>query len=289
MMISSYESVRVSSMTSYIEISIDRDITAPEDFREELAAIKSSKEGDVIHITINTAGGRLDTTSAILSAMRGSKAHIITEAVGTVASAGTLIFLAGDEFKINQDLDFMAHTASGGMGGKSNNIVEQALHQQKSIQNMFTYAYQHFLSDSEIESMLNGADYWMEAEEVAERLKSRAAIREKMEAEASGIDLNLSREDFEKWNKARLVSFICDEDYQDSDWDKKVGVTSKDLERSSICRVLLDEALSDPLSETGLCVKNILKDVADYGSIKYSHNIGLIKLYEKVKHLLEVK
>jgi ATP-dependent protease ClpP protease subunit len=286
-MISSYESVKISSMTSYIEVNIDRDITAPEDFREEIAAIRGSKEGDVIHMTINTGGGRLDTTSAILSAMRSTKAHIITEAVGTVASAGTLLFLAGDEFKINQDLDFMAHTASGGMGGKSNNVVEQALHQQKSIQNMFTSAYQHFLTDSEIESMLNGADYWMEAEEVADRLKSRAVIREQIEAEAAGIDLNLSREDFEKWTKARLVSFICDEDYQDSDWDKsKKGVTEEELS-ITVPDELLEEALANPSSETGNNVKEVLKEVAVVANIRVAHNIGLIKLYDKVKHLLE--
>lgn len=283
----SYEAVKVSNLNSYIEILIDRDITAPEDFREEISAIRSSKEGDIVHIVINTGGGSLDTASALLSAMRGTRAHIITEAVGTVASAGTLIFLAGNEFRVSQELSFMLHTASYGTGGKSNNVVEQVLHYEKGTRALVTSAYQNFLSLDEIEDLLSGGDFWMDAEEVVERLKARAELRLKLETEESGVNLNFERKDIEKWTKPRLVSFICDEDYQDAKWETKnppIMVMDNDIDLSA---EMLSEALANPSQYPAGLVIDKLKKLAKSNKIKVPSNIGLVKLYDKVKHLLE--
>lgn len=294
MISSGYDSVRVSSMTSYIEVSIDRDITAPEDFREEIAAIRSGKEGDVIFITLNTGGGRLDTANAILSAMRYSKAHIITEAVGCVASAGTCIFLAGDECRVRQDVEFMIHTASYGYGGKANNVAEYVAHQQKAVNAFVTKNYEHFLTEEEIEKVITGSDYWMGADELILRLNNRAATLQAFALEAaskaSGVKLDVGREDVEKWTKARLVSFICDESYRDADWGTKKPIPSFDIVEEIKAPILgedLAEALVNPSSVIAEEVKIKLKVLAKEASISYPHNIGIMKLYEKVKHLLE--
>jgi ATP-dependent protease ClpP protease subunit len=261
-------SVQVSSMSSYIEISIDRDITAPSDFREEISAIRAAKESDVIHICITTDGGRLDTAHAIISAMRQSPAHIICEAVGTVASAGTIIFLSGDEFRVNPHVEFMVHTSSSTYGGKTNNLSEYITHQQKSIRSLVEDCYKHFLSDDEIESVLSGTDYWMDSDEVVKRLEDRTTAM-KINSE------EITREELESWPHERLVSFIYDESYLDGDWEG----TDKEWKPTKVTLSIDDiETTQDIL---------ILKAAADSFDIKYQHNIKLETLRNKILKFLE--
>ena len=47
----------VEPMTHRYIINLDRPITAPSDFQEEILTINSAMEGDVVHIYINSEGG----------------------------------------------------------------------------------------------------------------------------------------------------------------------------------------------------------------------------------------
>jgi len=263
-------SVQVTPMSSYIEISIDRDITAPEDFREEIGAIRSAKEGDVVHISITCDGGRLDTAHAIISAMNQCHAHIICEAVGTVASAGTMIFLSGHEFRVNDHLEFMVHTSSSGNYGKTNNLAEYIVHQQKSIGRLVRGVYKHFLTEDEIESVLSGTDYYFDSDDVCTRLEARAAATSP-EDEAPEI----TREQLQSWPHERLVSFIYDEDYTDEVWE----CTHEKLEESSV-----DVGIDDIMTTQDL---SVLKSAAVSLDIKYPHNIKLETLRQKIINYLD--
>lgn len=252
-------SVQVSTISSYIEISIDRDITEPEDFRDEIAAIRSAKESDVLHITVNTGGGSLDTAMAIIAAMRQSKAHIICEAVGTVASAGTLIFLAGHEFRVNDGVEYMMHTASFRYGGKANNVAEYVNFQQNVVRKMVESSYKNFLTQDEIEKLLSGTDFWMDSEEVCRRLQLRQEALEKEQ----GVD-EITREELESWSHERLVSFIYDEDYSDEVWESQQPVPT---------------SLDDITSTLDM---SVLRDAANDLGLKFPHNIKLETLRSKI-------
>jgi ATP-dependent protease ClpP protease subunit len=53
----------------------------------------------------------------IAAAIKHSKAKVIGQLSGTVASAGTLITMACDEIVVTPHLSFMIHNYSGGMAG----------------------------------------------------------------------------------------------------------------------------------------------------------------------------
>ena len=263
-------SVQVTPMSSYIEISIDRDITSPEDFREEICAIRSAKEGDVVLITLNCGGGQIDTAMAIIAAMNQCPAHIICEAVGTVASAATLIFLNGHEYRVNDGIEWMQHTASYSYGGKANNIAEFVTFQQKIVRNMVEKSYKHFLTDDEIEKLLAGADYWMDSEDVCTRLEARAAA---MSPEDGSPEI--TREQLQSWSHERLVSFIYDEDYTDEAWE----CAYKNLDELKV-----DVGIDDIMTTQDL---SVLKSAAASLDIKYSHNIKLETLRQKIINYLD--
>ena len=77
-------------------IRINREIGEPNEWVDEISTIQNATPNDVLHITINSPGGSLYTTTEILSAMAQTQAHIVTEITGECCSAATLIFLAGD-------------------------------------------------------------------------------------------------------------------------------------------------------------------------------------------------
>ena len=253
-------SVSVSGMGgSYIEIELDRDITNPADFRDELSAIRKAQESDIVHIRVTTMGGSLETGIAFLAAMRQTQAHIITEVVGSANSCGSLIFLSGDEFRINDHTELMIHTSSFGYAGKSNNVSEYVSFQQEAITKLMYDVYKHFLTDEEIELALSGKDYWFHSEQVAERLQ----LRKEAYVLEDVAELDTEKEVMSQWPKEQLLSFLFDEDYDESSW--------VDLEENT------EEQYLD-----------MLKATADDNGIKYSWNIGTEKLYDKVKHLLTV-
>jgi ATP-dependent protease ClpP protease subunit len=66
---------------------------------------------------LNTPGGVVDTAFMIAAAIKHSKAKVIGQLSGTVASAGTLITMACDEIVVTPHLSFMIHNYSGGMAG----------------------------------------------------------------------------------------------------------------------------------------------------------------------------
>ena len=90
-------------------IRINREIGEPNEWVDEISTIQNATPNDVLHITINSPGGSLYTTTEILSAMAQTQAHIVTEITGECCSAATLIFLAGHEYVISDDATWMSY------------------------------------------------------------------------------------------------------------------------------------------------------------------------------------
>lgn len=155
--------------TEYI-IRLDRELTEPSHFQEEIATIEAAGESDLISIKINSVGGQINTALAIINAMNKSPAFTRCEVVGEACSAATMIFLNGDEKIINPLSSFMIHTASYGYGGKENNVRQYVEHQTKAVEDLLHKIYKGFLTDEEIQSVIDGKDFWFSADEVEKRL-----------------------------------------------------------------------------------------------------------------------
>ena len=183
MMPSFSKRVEIYPIARRIVIRINSPIGEPMEWSEEVSAIQTATENDIIHIYINSPGGNLFTTTELLSAMLQSKAHIITEITGEACSAGMLLFLAGHEFMVSDDASAMCHGASYGAYGTQGQVHDNVMHSTKHLTKLAYKYYKGFLETDEIERLLEGKEYWMEAEEIIERLEKRADYWEKKLAE----------------------------------------------------------------------------------------------------------
>ena len=98
---------------AYITDTIDE----PSCYNELCFKLKTASPAEIFTLVINTPGGIIDSAVMLIDAIKASKARVIAEITGTVASAGTIITLACDEVKVADHTTFMIHNYSGGMHG----------------------------------------------------------------------------------------------------------------------------------------------------------------------------
>lgn len=144
-----------------------------EEYNEWFELIRNASENDIINIHINSPGGQLYTAIQFLRVLAESNAQIIGSVEGLCASAATLIFLACEQQQITSHSAFMFHNYSGGTIGKGHEMHSQIDFEKKWIESLSRDVYRNFLTTSEIDSMLEGKDFWMTSDEVWERLQKR--------------------------------------------------------------------------------------------------------------------
>lgn len=287
-------------------IRLDRDVSEPEDFQEELATIRAANQTDVVHILINSAGGYLSTAKAFLNTLAQTDAHIITEIEGEACSAATLIFLAGHEYRVSDDATFMAHTSSYGYGGKESNVRQYVEHQAKANDRLLRKYYKHFLSDKEIDEVIEGKDIWMDADEIMERLEKRQSA---MEDEHGVGDMNITpdtiKEVYDEGGIDGVLELFFGEDVakectdeasmepKESEVEKPIllfdngGMLSYNKSTGEFIldyediRSAVDHRLYSFLDEDDI------KELADGMEIKYAHNISIEKLSQRVKDFVD--
>lgn len=160
------QTLQVSVHHFYIISEIDE----ADCYLDMINVLKTAEQHDTVFIYLNTPGGNLYTAIQIISAIRQSSATVITCIEGMVASAGTLIFLAGHKHVVNPNCTFMIHNYSHGAWGKGNEVALRVKHSEHYFKKLATDMYGKFLTADEIEDVINGKDFWMESDEVLQRL-----------------------------------------------------------------------------------------------------------------------
>lgn len=173
---------------------LSESIGAAKDYVEMIQRIKSAGPHDVIYIYLNTPGGYINTGIQIISAMRISGAHIITVIEGEVSSLGTLIFLHGDEMIVHDHCLFMVHNHSSGQYGKGHEYLASAQATSKWFEELARDTYSGFMSELEINQMLDGKDFWMTSSEVRERLQTFVKHLEKKQKAREAEDKKAEEE-----------------------------------------------------------------------------------------------
>jgi ATP-dependent protease ClpP protease subunit len=186
-----------SMQVNHHVIRLNCDITAPEDFNEELNILHNMTENDSCEILINTGGGYLATAMEFLDAMSTCEGHIHTRITGSAHSAGSIIFLAGHSFSLGDFAEMLVHNGSNGAAGKTSDLFSQTDHDRKHHTRLFHAVYKDFLTAEEIDDVLRGIDLWLDKEQIEERLQRMVEIRQQeaeeqaeafIEAELDGCD-----------------------------------------------------------------------------------------------------
>ena len=260
-------------------VRLDRLLTEPSDFQEELYAIRSATENDVVHILINSVGGQDDTMKALLSAIQQSPAHIVTEIEGTCCSAATMVFLAGSEFIVSDDAEFMIHTSTFGTMGKENNVRQQVEFTAKSNARLMQKYYKDFLTDDEIQQCIDGKDFWMDADEIMQRLEVKiSAMQQELEGgELVEVAVEAESELVEEISKKKkdFVFIVDGVVHEIATKCFYSGITNLWYESfmgyfDSVIKISEDQG------------KGYLKTTAEVLGVKFSHNIGVQKLAERI-------
>lgn len=152
------------------------EISSPEDYVDWYETIRNTSETDIIKIHINSPGGNLFTAVQLMRVMAECEAKIITSVEGACMSAATMIFLCGHAFEISEHSMFMFHNYSGGTIGKGGEMYDNIMYERKWSDKFMRSVYDNFLTEGEIQSILENKDIWMAPEEVFKRLNKKEEL-----------------------------------------------------------------------------------------------------------------
>lgn len=160
----------VQMMKDSADIFIFGDICEEQWFEEDVTPtnlIAQIRDMDVpeIRVHINSYGGSVSAGWAIYSALRESKARIVTYADGFVASAANYPFLAGDERHASAVSAFFLHNVSTFAGGYAEDLRKAADDIEKMTEIGINAFVERAGMDRETVAKLMDEETWLTPEE----------------------------------------------------------------------------------------------------------------------------
>jgi ATP-dependent protease ClpP protease subunit len=163
----------VPHKTGIYRIEIDKTISTVGQFSNAIQILQMAKEGDEVEIHLQCPGGSVHATGALLHAMKKCEAPIHIIATGACHSAATMILLSGDSFELSEDFNALIHGGSLGSIGNLNEYHAEIAFLPEFINNIHRRIYEGFLTPEEIENLVKGQDFWLDANGWCERQKAR--------------------------------------------------------------------------------------------------------------------
>lgn len=172
-----YKTIRVNYTPSkFGEFSADLFdyINDPNQMSQIIEAMSVMEQGDLFKLRLSSGGGCLSTTDALVHAIRTCKGEVQITASGNIASAATLILLEAHSFELTSNFTALIHNGSlWGVGGTLSEFKTHSKFYSEQMEKLLREAYAGFLSGDEINALIAGKDFVMDAEEWVERHKQR--------------------------------------------------------------------------------------------------------------------
>lgn len=149
------------------------EITGPKQFTDVIECLQVATEEDTVLIHLSTPGGDIDATDTFLHALKGSRARVVFNASGGVHSAGTLILMHAKEIVFSTGFNALVHNGSVGFGCKFSDWESATEFTRKHMKKLFNETYEGFLTPKEIEELIAGKDFWLDADAFKKRLLKR--------------------------------------------------------------------------------------------------------------------
>ncbi len=176
-----------SSVGTRYDYYLSGSITTPENYTDMFQQIRNATANDTINLHINSPGGSLATALQFFRCLGETGATIVASVEGECMSAATIIMMQADAYLISPHSMFMFHNYSGGVFGKGGEMMDQLEFERDWSTNLLHDVYKDFLTEDEVNTILDNRDIWLTSDEVSDRLKARAEIisKEKEDAEKS--------------------------------------------------------------------------------------------------------
>ena len=143
------------------------------DHIENLETIRNAGPDTKVTILITTPGGHVDLAEAYISAIEDSAAHVVTKAVGSVASAGCILWLRGDERQCTSRSNFMFHDVAVTWDGTPDQMKTRSDFFISHMQSLYFEDYREVLSASEIEKIAKGGEVYLSGSEMQQRMAGK--------------------------------------------------------------------------------------------------------------------
>lgn len=140
-------------------------------YTEHFNIYRNASPNDIVRVRINSVGGYISTLIQLVNSIKQCQATVITVLESEAMSAAGALFLQGDNFIVGEHATLMIHEPSGGnwdYHSKSKKYYEY--HNQHS-ERVFKDYYKGFLTEDEIQSVLDGNDMWLDSDEITRRLQ----------------------------------------------------------------------------------------------------------------------
>ena len=168
------------------------EVKEPEEYIEWFDTIRNAGPDDDVIIHINSMGGNLDTALQFIRVLGETQACVTTSIEGSCMSAATMIFLQGQNFQISPFSLVMCHNYQGGAFGKGGEIYDNIVYERNWSKDFLHEVYKDFLTEAEINSMLDNKDLWLTHKDVEERcrnlMKKRMAKAKEVSQEVDDAD-----------------------------------------------------------------------------------------------------
>ena len=148
-------------------------IENPSQFSDMITALELMEQDDEMVINLQSGGGCLSTTDTILHALRKTKGTVHFVATGFNASAATILLLEAQTFELSEDFSALIHCGSLSDRGTLSEMRQSTSFHIKKMENVIRNAYVGFMTDQEIQDMLNGKDLLLDATEWCARHEQR--------------------------------------------------------------------------------------------------------------------
>lgn len=168
--------VPISSFENTHYVYLTNTFDEPNYYNELCHMLYNANDYEEFILVINSPGGILDSVFMIIDAIKNTKANVICKLAGTVASAGTILALSCDELMISSNLTFMVHNYSSGFQGKGHEMKARQNFIDRELNKSFKEFYSGFLSDEEIEDVIDGKDIWLNESEVLDRWNNKKSV-----------------------------------------------------------------------------------------------------------------
>lgn len=156
-----------------VTVHLNQPFLGPDYYDNIVDALDRASEGDVFIFNINSPGGRFDGLVSLLDAIENTQALVIGNIVGEAASAASIFALKCHQLRVSPYGEMLCHSSRYGFVGKSADNVSHVMHTAKVTERFMRETYEGFLSEEEINQVLNGKELYLDAEEIVERLEQR--------------------------------------------------------------------------------------------------------------------
>ena len=142
-----------------------------------LEALYNATDKDTVHILINSGGGSVDASNAIMSAIAACKAKIQIDVTGTCASAAAQIFFStvkmpNTTYLVSKLSRILIHPFTGGTWQRFDALQERVEGMMEWQARNLRTIYEGILTEEEIQSILKGKEFYLQPEDAISRIQN---------------------------------------------------------------------------------------------------------------------